>query len=100
MNLNNFYKVLEQLWNAETLPTDVVVHLCFMVVSSFAFFFFMLLAAVISKEYVHVTDVAMNSIHVGFMWSNIFLNLLFMLIIAEITQMVISWYNNYTRDNL
>jgi hypothetical protein len=96
---DKIYKTIEQLWNADTLPADIAVHLCFMVVSSFAFFF-VDSTIVLLMESVIFTDSSISIANYLIGWSNILLNLLFMLIIINSSQNIAKAYWRYRRDNL
>lgn len=90
------FKRLHQLWNAETSPADIAVHLCFMVVSSYAFYFFTL-----AGTYMELAGVVFDMDAVGVIlalvgWSNFLLNLLFLIILVEITQSIANaYYRHY-----
>lgn len=94
------FKVLKNAWDSETSWSELTTHTCFIVVASFAFYFFVMLASVFMDEYVVITDDAISKMSTLISWSNLFLNLLFMLIIAEFSQKCISGYYAYKRDNL
>ncbi len=90
------FKRLHQLWNAETSPADIAVHLCFMVVSSYAFYFFTL-----AGTYMELSGVVFDMDAVGVIlalvgWSNFLLNLLFLIILVEIAQSIANaYYRHY-----
>ena len=98
---DNLYRIVKQLWNEDTQPSDLASHLCFMVVSSFAFFFFvMMIVFMVSTGTVSLTDASTSSINTGIGWSNLFLNLMSILVIIETSQMISSAYWKWRRDNL
>jgi hypothetical protein len=96
---DNLYIIIQHLWHEETTPATVAAHLCFMVVSSFAFFLFVMFASMSignSNPISNWFDVV-NALYKA---SNFFLNLLFLLIIIELSQMISIAYYNWKRDNL
>lgn len=98
---DNIYRIVKQLWNEDTQPSDLASHICFMVVSSFAFFFFvMMIVSMISNGTISITDAGTSSINAGIGWSNLFLNLLSILVIIETSQMIANAYWKWRRDNL
>jgi hypothetical protein len=72
-----------------------------MVVSSFAFYFFvMMIVSIVSNGTISITDAGTSSINAGIGWSNLFLNLLSILVIIETSQMIANAYWKWRRDNL
>jgi hypothetical protein len=99
---DNLYRIVKQLWNEDTQLSDLASHLCFMVVSSFAFFFFVVLisASVMESNGIILSDADVNTVNILIGWSNVFLNVLFFLIVVETSQMIANAYWKWRRDNL
>ena len=100
LDYDNLYRIVKQLWNEDTQPSDLISHLCFLVVSSFAFFFFVMAIASMELNGIILSDAGVNTVNILIGWSNVFLNVLFFLIVVETSQMIANAYWRWRRDNL
>lgn len=100
MNWEQIYKFVGELWHEDTQPATLAAHLCFLVVSSFAFFFVPYAGLAFELTGTIFREGSIDVITRLITWSNFFLNLLFLLIIIDISQIISNAYYNYKRDNL
>jgi len=98
--LNKIWIIANDLWEEPTTIEAIVTHLCYLVTSSFAFFFFTELGGVIERDYAVVSEASIAQCQLLLSWSNLFINLLTILIIFEISSYIAKAYWDYRRDNL
>lgn len=95
------FDFLDQLWHEEIEAYNITVHSCFLFVSALAFFFFMWLASTLeSQGFVTPSEIAVENVNYLIGWSNVFINLLFLLIVIEISQYISVHYQRYRVANL
>jgi hypothetical protein len=96
---DKLYTLVHHLWHEETRPATVAAHLCFMVVSSFALFLFVQVAGMLEAKYDFSNEMTHLSAYLA-NWNNFFINLLFLLIIIELSQITSIAYYRWRRENL
>jgi len=85
------------LWEEPTTLEAISTHLCYWVTSSFAFFFILICAEMLSDK---ISSSGLDNINFWFRWSNLFLNIFSILIIFEVSSYIAKAYWDYRRDNL
>jgi len=100
MNYKDVAKMIWKLWEEPTTIEAIIRDICFLFVSSYAFFIFEQHAGVMTRDYIIVTEVALTQINFGLAWSNFFINVLTVLVITEISSYIAKAYWDYRSDNL
>jgi len=95
------FDFIGQLWDEDIPAYDITVQACFLFVSALGFFFFISLAATMETQGIVVLpDWAVANVNYLIGWSNFFINLLFVLIVIEISQYIAVNYQRYRVANL
>lgn len=94
------YKALKPLWETPTDLRQIITHLCYLVVSAFAFYFFMVTILFLTTYQITITDQAVLNVNYLLGISNVLINLLSILIIFEVSDYISRAYHTYRRENL
>jgi hypothetical protein len=97
---DQLWKIATDLFEEPTTLEAISTHICYIITSSFAFFFFVEMAGLMTRDYIIVTDSALRNVNYLLAWSNFFINILTMLIIFEVSSYIAKAYWDYRRDNL
>jgi uncharacterized membrane protein len=99
--IDQIYRAIKPLWETPTESLQIITHLCFLVVSSFAFFFFIQMAILLEATgTIIITDQAVWNVNYLVGISNLLINIFSILIIFEVSDYIAKAYHRYRRENL
>lgn len=92
-------KVIENVWHDEHRLSDILIQCCFMFVATEAWYFFTLFLSLFERT-VTYSDKFLWQYNYLVGWSNVCINILFLLVVAEVSQSIIVGYTRYKSEYL
>ena len=92
-------KVIEKVWHEEHILSDIVIQCCFMFISAMTWVFFTYFLTLVEQT-VTYSDKFLWQYNYFLGLNNVCINVLFLLVVAEVSQSIIVGYTKYKSEYL